>query len=288
MNPNATTQWTRDAVELGPTESRSVKRSGMSPSSASDTCITGTDADLLAGRKSRMFLSGSTSRLVNYYKRHGFRATLNRTLLFLRRLFSFPRMVLFYYDLTSCGLTAITENRSDGLKVERKICADEIDSRDLQQILNFWNPELSRCDLSKRFQKGASLWLIRSNGELAGYGWTLTGGTIERHYFPLGSNDVHLFDFLVFPEYRGRRINPVLVIHILDQMANEGRTRAYIEAAEWNRAQLASLSKTGFRLLGIARKISLLGRTFVQWGSTEMQSEDQKTQVVGRDIGIHE
>jgi len=266
--------------ELSRAESSNFNQTSVCVSSASGADMTGAEASPLAHRKSRVPvpLSTSTSRLVNYYKRHGFRATLDRTVLLLQRLFSFPRMVLFYYDLTTCGLAAIPQNRSDGLTVERKISAAEIDSRDLQQIVNFWNPEISRGHLSERFQKGASLWLVRSAGRLAGYGWTLTGSTIDHHYFPLGYNDVHLFDFLVFPQYRGRRINPSLVIHILAQMVAEGRARAYIEAAEWNRAQLTSLSKTGFRLLGMARKVSLFRRTFVQWGSPGTQPGNQKMQ----------
>ncbi len=277
MSPNPSMQ-SNNTSELSRAESSNFNQTSGSFSSGSSAHITGVEAGSLAHRKSRVPLSTSISRLVNYYKRHGFRATLNRTALFLRRLVSLPRMVLFYYDLTRCRLTPIMENCQDDLKVERKNNAEELDSRDLQQIVNFWNPEISLGDLSERFQKGASLWLVRSAGQLAGYGWTLTGSTLDHHYFPLGYNDVHLFDFLVFPQYRGRRINPSLVTHILAQMVGEGRTRAYIETAEWNRAELASLSKTGFRLLGIARKACLFRRTFVQWGSSEVQPENHKTQ----------
>src|SRR5579872_712812 len=122
--------------ELSRAESSNFNQTSVSVSSASGAYMTGAEASPLAHRKSGVPvpLSTSTSRLVNYYKRHGFRATLNRTVLFLQRLFSFPRMVLFYYDLTTCGLAAIPQNRSDGLTVERKISAAEIDSRDLLQI----------------------------------------------------------------------------------------------------------------------------------------------------------
>jgi len=176
-------------------------------------------------------------------------------------------MVLFYCDLPRQASPFNAVRAASQYTVERKYNQEELQSSDSDLIVNFWNTETSKRLLYERFRKGASLWLVRFEGKLAGYGWTLTGCTIEPHYYPLGTNDIHLFDFLVFPEYRGRGVNPCLVTHILDQMTAEGRTRAYIEAAEWNLPQLASLRKTGFQLLGVARKRSLLGRTVVAWGT---------------------
>jgi len=151
------------------------------------------------------------------------------------------------------------------LKVDRKQSQEEIDEQDLQRIVNFWNPRLARRNLAERFKAGATLWLIRSDGQLAGYGWTLTGRTMRPYFFPLGTNDVHLFDFLVFPEFRGRRINPSLVTYILDRLSQEGRDRAFIEVGEWNQRELTSLSKTAFHFLGVARKMSLFKWTIVDW-----------------------
>ena len=76
---------------------------------------------------------------------------------------------------------------------------------------------------------------------------------------------MHLFDFHVFPQYRGRGINPFLVTHILESLARVGAGRAFIEAAEWNKAQLSSLTKTPFRRLGMARKLTIFRRTIVLW-----------------------
>lgn len=211
-------------------------------------------------------LSDSFSRLTNYSKRHGFRATISRAALFLRRLFVARRMVLFYYDLQTTDAGGFTENWPRDLVVERKTSQAEISPEDQRKIVEFWNPEIARRDLAERFAANADLWLIRFEDKLAGYGWTLAGRTLKPHYLPLGKTDLHLFDFLVFPEYRGRGINPALVRHILEQGRAEGLARAYIEATEWNEPQLTSLTKTGFHRLGIARKMSLFGRTVVDWG----------------------
>ena len=185
-------------------------------------------------------------------------------------------MAVFICDFPLAGTPALITEWPNHLKVERIQSPEETDERDLRLILNFWNPSLAHQDLAERFKAGATLWLIRSEGQLAGYGWTLTGHTMRPYYVPLGANDVHLFDYLVFPEFRGRRINPALVNHILAQLSREGRSRAFIEVAEWNQAELKSLGKTPFRALGLARKKSLFGRTIVDWGRPQ-GSLDQKT-----------
>jgi len=155
-------------------------------------------------------------------------------------------MVLFYYDLQNFPITDPINNWPNHLKAERKQSQNEIGKQDLQRIVSFWNPRLAHQSLEERFREGATLWLIRSEGQLAGYGWTLTGHTMRPHYVPLGVNDVHLFDFLVFPE--------------------------------WNRTQLTSLNKTGLHFFGVARKMSILGRTFVEW-KRDQDNLDQNVEI---------
>ena len=64
--------------------------------------------------------------------------------------------------------------------------------------------------------------MVECEDRLAGYGWTLQGQTIEPYYFPLAPDDVQLFDFYVFPKFRGRAIHWLLTGHILHAMAAEG------------------------------------------------------------------
>ena len=208
------------------------------------------------------------SRVAAFWKRHGVRPTVQRFGVFVKRLFSRSRMILYSYDFPKAGDAGSQFSRLPAhVSVERKRRLNEIDSQDWQKIRNFWNPDLCQRNFTERFGKGASVWLVRCHGALAGYGWTMLGQTIAPHYHPLGGNDVHLFDYLIFPEFRGRNINPLLVNYILHQMAEEGRTRAYIEVKEWNQPQLASLRKTAFQFMGAARKVSLFGRTYVEWSS---------------------
>jgi ribosomal protein S18 acetylase RimI-like enzyme len=235
-----------------------------------------------------MDISTSISRFADYLRRNGLLATLRRASLAVRRSLLSSRSVLFYCDLSGQispaeGLPSFLEGLPSFLKVERKTNPADIDPRDLQEMTSFWNPKLAHRNIAERFEQAASLWLIKSHDKLAGYGWTLQGRTIEPHYFPLGPDDVHLFDFYVFPQYRGRGINPLLVNQILLSLVADCQNRAFIEAAEWNQAQLSSLAKTSFRRLGWASKLMVFGRTIVWWdeckGLKDRQNDRRNTPV---------
>jgi len=180
---------------------------------------------------------------------------------------------LFYCDLST--LNSPTAALNSSLKVERHSNQTDLCPQDLQQITAVWNPEITERNMKERFGLGASLWLIKFNDCLAGYGWTLQGRTVEPHYFPLGENDVQFLDFHVFPKYRGRAMDWFLMTHILHELAAEGRARAFGEAAEWNQASLSSFAMTPFRRLGWAKKFTIFGRTMVCWEKNETVAQEQ-------------
>jgi ribosomal protein S18 acetylase RimI-like enzyme len=220
-----------------------------------------------------MSISRSISRFADYWKRNGLRATVRRLGLATTRALFSNRMVLFYCDLSA--LSSPPADMPSSVKVKRHTNQTNLSPQDLQEITSFWNPELARRKIKERFDLGASLWLIKFEGNLAGYGWTLQGRTVEPHYFPLGKDDVQFLDFHVFPKYRGRALDWFLMTHALHTLAAEGRARAYGEAAEWNRASLASFGMTPFRPLGWARKYTVLGRTIVSWHENQAAEPKQ-------------
>ena len=202
--------------------------------------------------------SSSISRLREFHRTHGTRVTMQRFTVALQRAASRGQMVLFACDLPVKGAPAAMEN------LERQQTEASLSAADLERLVSHWNPDAMRRLIAERFAASAELWLLRENGIIAACGWTLKGKTMEPHYFPLQPGDVHLFDFFVFPEFRGRGLNPALVWQILTALSREGLKRALIEAAAWNKPQLSSLKKTPFQKLGIARK-SLWGKTTVMW-----------------------
>lgn len=224
-----------------------------------------------------MAIPASISRLGAYYARHGFGSTIRRAAQAARRALFSGRMVLFH-----CDLSAPSSPMADlpsSLKVERYKNQTDLSPHHFEAITSFWSPKLARRKVKERFELGASLWLIKAGDQLAGYGWTLQGRTVEPHYFPLGPDDAHLFDFHVFPQYRGRGLNPQLVSYILRVLAGECRGRAFIEAAEWNQPQLASLQRTPFHRLGLARKVTLFRHTIVFWNGNGTAKREQKNEL---------
>lgn len=205
----------------------------------------------------------SFSRLAEYNRRHGIRGTVRRAQLALRRALFAGKSVLFYCDLKT--QVAPRKDLPSFLKMERKLGVADMNPEDLQAMTSVWNAKLVQRLIKKRFDLGASLWLIKFRGELAGYGWTLQGRTVEPHYFPLGPEDVQFLDFHVFSKFRGRAIDWFLMNQIMHRLAVEGLGRAYGEAGEWNQASIASFKMTPFRILGVAKKWTVFGRTIVFW-----------------------
>ena len=146
-----------------------------------------------------MGISSSISRLTDYYKRHGFVPTMRRANLAVRRALFSSRMVVFYCDLAKQSTAVV--NIPSSLRMERFQSYAELSQRDLQEMINIWNPKEAHKNIRERFETAATLWLVKSGEKLAGYGWTVQGHTVGPYYFRLGENDVQLFDFYVFPKF---------------------------------------------------------------------------------------
>jgi GNAT superfamily N-acetyltransferase len=204
------------------------------------------------------------SRFLNYVQRNGASAILPRIATSLRRARSGSWMVLYSCDLPE--MSRVTAPILDvPLEISRHFQKAEISPAALEKILSIGQSSAMLQRIEERFARGASLWLLWNAGQVAGFGWTIAGTTIEPHYFPLLPEDVHLFDFFVFPEFRGRGLNPVLVNYILCRLGAEQKRRALVEAARWNTPQLHSLQKTPFRRIGMARKHFSRTRIAVIW-----------------------
>lgn len=214
------------------------------------------------------------SRFAAYYRRNGLLATLSRARVVTSRTLFSNRMVLLCCDLQS--QVPSSGDWPGTLKLERKRSEAEINPQDLQDIASSWVPKLVLRNMRERFALGSSLWVIKSDGRVAGYCWTIQGRTVLPYYVPLGKDDVHFFDLYVFPQYRGRAMNWFLIMGMLQALKAEGCARAYAEIREWNRTSQASFTMTPFTRLGWARKATVLGRTLVWWTKVAPSDEPKK------------
>ncbi|MGA7342746.1 MAG: GNAT family N-acetyltransferase [Terracidiphilus sp.] len=221
-----------------------------------------------------MSISNSISRFAEYYKRHGLAATMRRAELAAKRAIVAGRMVVFYCDLDQRKLRSVSIPKT--FSIERVNAPTELSAEHLAEMTSFWNPKLADRNIRERLEKGASLWMVECECRLAGYGWTLQGQAIEPYYFPLTPGDVQLFDFYVFPKFRGRAIHWLLTGHILHALAAEGASRAFADTGEWNRAQLASFKMTPFRLFGMVRTYNVFGHLLTRWVAGQPEGRKQK------------
>jgi RimJ/RimL family protein N-acetyltransferase len=206
-------------------------------------------------------------RLITYFRGQGFLNTFKRLgIIFWRSVF-LDKTVLSYVDLAVWkGI-----NFRVDYNVEfqcKKSCADFFE-KDLQKLANHegtyrgnnWVIE----KMEDRFRRGALLWLLNLNGEFAGYGWSIRGNMGVPFFLPLTINDAVLIDGEVFPEFRGRGVNPLLLEHMLGELKKMGVTRVFSTIKVWNKASLRATSKTQFQRFAIARKLHLFGKNITIW-----------------------
>jgi GNAT superfamily N-acetyltransferase len=195
----------------------------------------------------------------SFYRRHGVRSTLARCVEALRRLSYSGRMILFV-----CPLPSRPPLRPAGVSVER-LSVSTLAQADCGSLFGSSDPADLARRLADRFSAGSELWLARVTGRPAGFGWTIRGRAFEPHFFPIQADEVHLFDFFVAADFRGRGVNGALMAECLARLGEQGVRVAHLECAAWNAGQLASLQKTPFRRCASARKLTLFGRPLVLW-----------------------
>lgn len=199
-------------------------------------------------------------RIALFYMRHGLLSTVKRIFTALNRSFYLGRMILY-----SCPMPYKGVGQSDianQVKFERTTKA-VLSKGDYVTVLDTGSIDERSRDLANRFELGSELWLAKVSGRVAGFGWTIVGKTVLPHYFALEANEVHLFDFHVFPEFRGRGINIALIENILTTLSAQPLSCAHIECAAWNHSMIRSLSKTPFHRQAEVIRIAFLGFSFI-------------------------
>jgi len=167
--------------------------------------------------------------------------------------------------LLCCSLPVQSGKMPHGLSVERAVGPSTLAIADRERLVDTWNPTIRARQIAERFDAGSELWLAKLDGKLAGYGWTIQGKTIEPHFFPIQHDEVHVFDFFMFPKFRGRGLNGAFVMDILMRLSGEGIRRAHLETAAWNKSAIRHLRKTSFTPFATAIKLCVFGHPIVLW-----------------------
>jgi CelD/BcsL family acetyltransferase involved in cellulose biosynthesis/GNAT superfamily N-acetyltransferase len=160
---------------------------------------------------------------------------------------------IFYY-------TDLTERKSTGSILPAGISIEccksdaDISQQDRKALLAHLMEKNLRRNIEERFAKGALFWLVKVDGELAGFIWTIRGATVEPYINPLTADDVHLCDNLMFEEFRGRGINKVLLNFVLYEMQKQHCVYVYCETHITNTPEIRTLAKEDFHKRGLAKK----------------------------------
>ena len=208
-----------------------------------------------------------------YYKKHGllklFRLACARI---WRKLFQ-NRWVMFYFDCTES--LANDFNFPENLIVERYYKMEDIPKKDMERLIMIKGKEIVFPFFKKYFRLGAILWLAKLNGEVVGLNWSVIGGFEGFHCFPMTSKDAVILASEVFPNYRGRGINPAMNKRIVFELKKEGITRVFINCEVWNKANLRSIPKVGFKKLGILHTLRIPGGYITFWYKRSLMKNNQ-------------
>lgn len=202
-------------------------------------------------------------RLIRYYKKYGFLQSFRRM---IEKMNQTRDEIVYYYDLILFNEHNL--QNSQNITIESKTDEKQIGKDELNCLIEHIGKEIILTQLKERFAKGAVLWIIKFNGNLSGYVWSIgKSSTLNPYYFPLCDNDVFLFDGSVLPPYRGKNIYPQLLKNALYGVKQMGFSRAICDAYVWNIAVQKSFSKVGLKKFGIVRKYRLFGHDFILWKS---------------------
>lgn len=200
------------------------------------------------------------------FKSDGIINCFNWLRIFLYRRIIPQKQVIWYTDLTRLNTKGFI--LPDNLKLERYDSMEKISEVDLKSLLEF-NSDLMGSATSilipERFQKGAVLWLLKENGQLAGYRWTIVNNHVTPTYFPHTANDVHSIGIEILPNYRGRDLQDNFQKQMWITLKNEGFHRFYSETHLWNKRAIKAFLKTGQAKVGTATRFYFLGKNIVIW-----------------------
>ena len=176
------------------------------------------------------------------------------------------KQVIWCTDLTKAAQATCLF--PDNLVVQRFYSIDEMGKEDLKMLMESHSDLMGSASsiiIPDRFNKKAVLWLLKIDGRLAGYRWTIANNHSTPTYFPHTETDVHSIDVEIFSDFRGQHILQYFKAIVEDTLRKEGFKRHYSETYLWNRHAVKAILKTGLMTMGIATRFSIFGKNIVIW-----------------------
>jgi hypothetical protein len=176
------------------------------------------------------------------------------------------KQIIWYTDLTEIDSEGFS--MPDNVVIQRFYSADQVDKEDLKTLIECGTDLMGSAGsilVRERFNKGAVLWLLKENGRLAGYRWSIINNHVTPTYFPHTETDVHSIGIEIFPGFRGGDLFRLFHEGTKVVLKKEGSKRFYSETHLWNKRAVKAYSKTNSHKIGIATRFSVFGKNVVIW-----------------------
>jgi hypothetical protein len=176
------------------------------------------------------------------------------------------KQVLFYTDLTI--LDTDESSLPDNLKVEQYHSLDQIDKGDLKTLINCGTALMGSAGLSyirERFARGAVLWLLKVDRQVAGYRWIMENDHVTSTFFPHMKTDLHSLATELFLDFRGQNLFGIFRKEVHRIKRNEGFKTCYSESKLYNKRAVKAHLKIGDIKFGIATRFRMFGKNVVIW-----------------------
>ena len=99
---------------------------------------------------------------------------------------------------------------------------------EIKQMAKIPGRRFSEEELLKRLEDGHRCLGIKKDNKLAAFSWcNFRAKTFRWHRLPLNDREVFLFDAFTLPEFRGRKLAPVLRYNLYRELTKQGYTGFY-------------------------------------------------------------
>jgi RimJ/RimL family protein N-acetyltransferase len=209
------------------------------------------------------------SKIIFWYEKHGL---LNMFFVagerIWRKIFR-NRYVLFCLDFADLKESDMCFLNKNVILVQYED-PNDIPQKDIDQMISNMGKVIIEDMLQRFHTKGATLWIAKINGRVAGVQWSKIGGFDGFDAIPLTSKDVVPIAVFVYPDFRGQNIGPTMIQKMICELNKKGVNRVYINVNIWNTTQLHSVLKAGFKKIGVYREFKVLGRHITIWPQKDL------------------
>lgn len=152
----------------------------------------------------------------------------------------------------------------DGLNIEEVKPGDKLTKEQKNYLLrDITFLRLWRLMRYQKYDRG-SIFFARLKGEICHYTFLNPGATYKKMFPKIKCNSWMIGPCMTSAEFRGRRIYPKVISHVVNSPNSEGSMKFYIYTHSSNGSSLKGIEKTGFTPCGqFKTKRYLLGLHYV-------------------------